>query len=182
MQSRTMVVAVALVAVVGVTGASAFTTATVARDAQIDVATDANSIITIEDGGAPGASVTSDGQIELDADGDSLNQDANFTYGDETDPTSNAVFKLTNGDDATQQLTLNYDADSGSPGAVKLFVMEQGASDSTMINSGGSETVTVSSSNTVYVAMAVETPDSVSGTTSDEISGTLYINATATSA
>jgi hypothetical protein len=177
-----MVVAVALVAVVGVTGASAFTTATVARDAQIDVETDANSIIEIEDGSAPGASVTNDGQIELDADGDSLNQGANFTYGDETDPTSNAVFKVTNSDDAEQQFTLEYDADSDSSGVVKLFVMEQGASDSIVINSGGSETVTVSSTNTVYVAMAVETPDSVSDAsgTSGEISGTLYINATAT--
>jgi hypothetical protein len=177
-----MVVVVALVAVVGVTGASAFTTATVARDAQIDVETDSNSVIQIQDGPAPGASVTNDGKLEIDADGDSLNQDANFTYGDETDPETSAAFTVTNGDDSEQQFTLEYDADSGSSGAVKLFVMEQTASSPTVINSGNSATITVPNGNTVYVAMAVETPDSVSdaSSTTGEISGTMYVNATAT--
>jgi hypothetical protein len=174
MRARTLTVMVALVSVVAVTGAAAFTTATVARDAQIDVATDANGVIGIEAGNAPGAT-TQGSELVLNADNEDLNLDATFTYGDDTGPGAASpgdaadAFRVTNNDDRSHEFTFNLT--TTGTGSLTLY-LQQGTDSVQTLTSGGSTTITVPQDETVYVAAEVET-----GTTTgeDEVDGTFTI-------
>jgi hypothetical protein len=165
-----MVVAVALVAVVGVTGASAFTTATVARDAQIDIQNDDAAVIELADGNASAAS-TSGGELLLDFDNEGLNQDATFVFGDTTDPGASGgdAFYVENNDDLAHEFTINYTDSSAA--SVTLYALDPNTGN---VVSGSSVTVSsVGTNQRVLVAVEISTP----GTGSQTINGTLTVSA-----
>jgi len=171
MQSRTVVVAVALVAVVGVTGASAFTTATVARDAQIDVANDDAGVIELANGNASAAS-TADGQLVLDFGDEQLNRNATFTFGDSDDPAAanGDAFYVRNNDDQAHEFTVEY---TGSGDASVTLYAVDSSGDST-VQSGSSVTIpSVGQGEKVFVAVEIATPD----TSPQTISGELTVSA-----
>jgi hypothetical protein len=174
MRSRTLVVMFALVGVVAVTGASAFTTATVARDAQIDVADDGSSVIELGDGTVDGASVT-DGTLEIDGEeSDSLNREALFRFGDNStasDAQSEHAFTITNADEDAH--TFDFEL-SGAPG-VTIELWDDSGEVATVGNGNSVSAGSVSSSSTLYAVIIVDTGTS---TGTDAIDGTLTIEAT----
>ena len=167
-----MVVAVALVAVVGVTGASAFTTATVARDAQIDIENDDAGVIGLEKGNASAATTTS-GQLDLDFDGEQLNRDATFNFGDTDDPAAanGDAFYVQNNDDQSHEFTIEYTGNGSA--SVTLYAVDSSSGDTT-VQSGSSVTISsITSGEKIFVAVKITTPDSAPQT----IDGTLTISA-----
>lgn len=178
MQSRTMVVAVALVAVVGVTGASAFTTATVARDAQISVQNDASSVIKLQDGSVEGAQVTS-GTLEINGEDSeaSLNREALFRFGDNSSASAaetDHAFTLTNADDKSH--TFEFELTSAPGVTIELY--DKDGNVATIENGKSPVSTTVSSETTLYAVVIVDTG---TATGDNAIDGTLTITASSSS-
>jgi hypothetical protein len=110
-----------IILVAGVSvGTSAFTSATVERQANADVVTDSNGLLGLSDGNS-GNLVYEDTQDQLAIDfenGTALgaNTDALFKLGDPTDPGASQAFQVTNNDAESHQITAAYtlDADDGN--------------------------------------------------------------------
>ena len=183
MRSRTLVVLFALVGVVAVTGASAFTTATVARDAQIDVANDENGAIGLTAGSVSGVSQNGTGALNLalgqEGTAQGLNTEGTFTYGATGSPTSTFAFKVTNNDSQAHDLTLSYAFDGSDPSSatnVEFFVYDDTGSQVATASEGGSATISgVGGGTSHYVLVRVDT---TGVTSSEDLSGTLTVSAT----
>lgn len=158
----------ALVLLAGTAVAStAFTTATIDRDVNVDVNDDTSGVLQF----AAGEGTTISGnQLAINADNEGLNVDSTFTYGDTANPTTTPAFSLTNNDGSARDITLNF---SGSTGITFTVYADDGTEIGTF-SDGGSVTVTsLGSGSTVYVTFSVTT-----GTTTgtDQISGTLTVS------
>ena len=172
MKSRTLAVVMAALLVMGMTGASAYTTASADRDVSVNVVNDNNGIIQLQEGTVEGASITS-GTLVVDADGESLNRDASFTFGNVDDRSSSHALNLTNQDDATRTFTLDSTGATSVTYYVAVDTQADGTVDSTQtVSPGGSGSFDLNSGGVAYVVVEVNTPDS----TSDD-SGTLGISA-----
>lgn len=180
MQSRTLVVLVALVAVVGVTGASAFTTATVARDAQINVENDANGIVGL-DGNENVAGISDGDTLSLNLDESAaLNNEATFTFGNSSNPTTTEAFVLQNNASEPADLTLSYSVngtDSSTTDNVEFAVYDSSGDQAQTFAEGGSTSLTgVASDEKYFVVITIDTTGLAS---TDDLSGTLTVDASA---
>ena len=172
MNARTLTVLVAVVAVVGLTGASAFTSATVERDAQIEVQNDDAGVIKLNDGTAQGASITS-GTLTIEGDdSEALNREALFRFGDNSTPgdaQTTHAFNVTNNDDIAHDFTFDLASTSGV--TIELY---DGTNSVGTVTNGGSATTSVASGSTLYAVIIVDT-DTTTGI--NAIDGTLTITA-----
>lgn len=181
---RSLLVLVAGLLVAGAfIGATAFTTATVDRDVRVGIDADDAAIIGLQPGTADAATLTSTGELVISPETGSsngLNQNATFTYGDDSSASAAAssyAFNVTNNDDAAHDFTLSYAQSQGS-GTVEFVVAYDSTGDgavdnTTTVTESSSATVNLASGATAYVVVTVDTG---AGTTT--IEGTLGIDAT----
>jgi hypothetical protein len=172
-------------------GAAAFTSASVTRDSTVGVAADSSAIVGLNAGSVNGVSETSAGELQVDLAGTAsgLNIESTFTYGDSSSVESGAyAFTMTNSYDGSQTYTVNYlqggsfsDSASSTSNLKFQFYTGNGApltdssSDNVEITEGGSgQSFTLSSGQTVYVVISVDTTGL---TSSDDLSGDIEITA-----
>jgi hypothetical protein len=170
----------ALLLATSIVSASAFTTATVERDAEITMATDTNAVIGIEaNKSVPGVETNTQDELELNLDqGTGLNTNATFMFGSDT-PTD--AFNITNnGDGSIDSVKLKYsDPDSDDYDNINFTVYD---SDGNELGTVSEEDVLTdvtpgsgwSTDGTLQVVVEVDTTNVPSG---DSLSGTLTIEA-----
>lgn len=187
--SRTVaVIAVMLLTGTGVIAASSFTTATLARDASIDVVSDSNGVIALVDGNSGGIVAVDGATGELRIDfgvGSALgvNVDSVYELGDPADPSQRA-FNVTNQDTVTHNVTLNYTVADGTSGvgdgqsSVEFLVFDSsGTQVAAEDEEAGTATFTANSGESFAVVVVVDTTMAGVDQTSD-LSGTLGVTAT----
>jgi uncharacterized membrane protein len=152
----------ALVLLAGTAMAStAFTTATVDRNANLNVQTDDTAVVGLTAGNATGGTAT-DTEGRLLVKFNNVNKNATFSFGDTATPSSTAVFEITNNDG--QAHTFNFDV----TGIDATFYIENsnGVTTATTSTTG---TFDLTAGETAYVAVEFTT-----GTASQ--SGTITIS------
>lgn len=178
MERREFIIAAAGMLGLTSVGAIAFTTGSVARDINVDIAADDSAVIGLTPG--PVAAVTIDNDVlTIDTDtteSDGLNPDGDFEYGDDQDPTTTYAFSITNNDGNTHDFTVGME--DFSLGGSSSFEIELYQDDETHIGTVNPSTdVTYSgqtSTETIYAVMKLDTD----GLTSvDDMNGTLTISA-----
>jgi hypothetical protein len=94
-------------------GTGAFTTATIPdRSVAVSVSDDDDSQIALVPGNDPDISITDDGVLSMDlsgADGEGVNINSRYTWGDPTDPANDYAFKIVNNDEGTNDDGSNRD-------------------------------------------------------------------------
>jgi len=156
MRRRGFVTGVAAFLGAGTVGSVAFSTATVERDVTVSVVNDdsGDAAIGLNPGTVGISSVNGDGELVLDTsdeDYGGLNPNASFTYGDDADPKNNGhVFSVTNNDGESRDVTVSY-ADSANTAVSFTF------GDGSTVDGSTDQTFGLSSGDTVYAAMTVDT-------------------------
>lgn len=183
MKTKIAAVFVAVVVVGMAFGASAFTTATIDRSANIQVSSDSGGIIGLApDADASMVSETTGGELSIDVsgpNGEGVNVNSQYTIGDSTDPVNVSAFSVTNNDAAARNVTFSY-AVSGTDSAgatnnVQYTVYDSTSASQGTFSEGGSVTLnSMPSGATYYVVLTVDTTNSA---TTDDLSGTLTIKA-----
>lgn len=182
MEKSTTVLAFLVVAA-GAVGAASFTSATVDRQATIDVAADNNGVVGLSPTGDVSEVTTSGDKlsIALNPGGTGLNPGGSFEYGDPADSSAAAAFNITNNADTTQDLTLSYTVTGtdSSPADNVQFKLYDAATDPTLVTGTATEnndyTITglgPGESRTVVIVV-----DTTGQTSTDDLSGTLTISA-----
>jgi hypothetical protein len=182
--TRTLLVAgVVLVAATAV-GASAFTAATVERQANADIVADENGLLALIDGNS-GNLVYQDAstdQLVIDFENGTAtgaNTDARFELGDPANPGTSQAFQVQNNDDEAHQITAAYtlDADDGNTAANIQFEIydSTGTLVGTVDEEGSTVAMDASAAATYDVVVVVDTGHgSASALTSTaDLSGTL---------
>lgn len=143
---------------IGITSISsvAFTTASVSRSVQVGVESDDSAVVGLNPGSTNAASLDSDGALVIDTSNGSsdLNVDSTFTYGDPSDASGTFLFSLTNNDANERNFTLNY---GGTSGAVSFEVYDGSGTQSGTLSGSSSLSLTLSSGDTRYFVMVVDT-------------------------
>jgi hypothetical protein len=104
----------ALLLATSIVSASAFTSATVERDASVSVATDADAVVGLEEGSVNGISTDTDGELQLNLDeGSGLNVDTTFKFGSTSSPTY--AFRIENNGGQSYDFSAKYVLDSSDP-------------------------------------------------------------------
>ncbi len=178
-----VVLGVSLLLATSIVGASAFTSATLQRDAQIAVQNDANAIIGLDaNENVPGVTEKTNGELLLKLDeGSGLNPTATFTFGDSTNDV--AAFVVGNNGTDEYDVSFEYDlSDSSNDGSTDANVQfavydESWGSTVTTFNeetdySSTTPSTTISKDGVRYVVVTVNTD----GDTTD-LSGTLTVSA-----
>jgi len=179
-QTITVLGIAALVLLAGTAVAStAFTTATIDRDANVDVETDDNGIIGLEANNSVGGIGTNSDELYLNLNqGTGLNIEGQFEFGDNASAPTYEAFNVTNNDGATHDVELDYGgvtSDGSGDANVKFEVYDAGGTLLTTVSEeSGSQTITLSSGESVAVVIIVSTSGQTSG---DDLSGTLTITA-----
>ena len=187
--SRTVaIVAVLLLTGTGVIGATSFTTATLTRDTNIDVVSDADGVIALLDGNSGGIVAVDPATGELQIDfgvGSALgvNVDSRYELGDPADPSQRA-FNVTNQDTVAHDVSLNYTVADGVSGvgdgqsSVEFLVFDSsGAQVAAEDEEAGTAVFTANSGESFAVVVIVDT--TMAGVDqSDDLSGTLAVTAT----
>ena len=180
---KTLLVAgIILVAGVSV-GTSAFTSATVERQANADVVTDSDGLLGLTDGNS-GNLVYEDTQDQLAIDfenGTALgaNTDALFELGDSNNPGTSQAFKLANNDDESHQVTAAYtlDADDGNTASNMEFRVydDTGTLVGTIDEEGQTVSMDANAGESYNIVIVVDTGHGTTGTLTsvDDLSGTL---------
>lgn len=165
-------------------GASAFTAATVERQANADVVADENGLVGLADGNS-GNLVYQDAatdQLVIDFEnGTALgaNTDALFELGDPAAPGSSQAFQVTNNDDEAHQLTAAYtlDADDGNTAANLEFQVydSTGTLVGTVTEEGQTVSMDAQAAASYDVVMVVDTGHGTADTltSTEDLSGTL---------
>lgn len=173
MQFRTIIVVAALIVASVAVGSAAFTTGTVERSANVDVVGDSAAVTGLEPGSSS-AVYADGGELQIDfsnyTNADGVNGNANYTIGDTGAANETYAFSITNNDDVSHEYSQSYDYDNGVPTNASVSFS---AYDNT--GAGPTDPITLSSGETAYVVITVDTTDA---TTSDDLSGTLNISAT----
>lgn len=186
------VLGVALLVGAAFIAASAFTTATLSRDANIDVVADPSGIIGLEDGTSGGqVYIGSDGELKIDFDrnGDGLGVNVNSTYvlGNQSSPiaSNQYAFNITNQDTVLHNIKLNYTANdpnvvAGGTGNNTEFRVYNHSTGSNVLtvseeDNGGTFQADSGSSHAVVVVADTLHPDVDNKTT---LNGTLNVTAT----
>lgn len=163
--------------------ASAFTSATVERSAQIGVETDASGLIGLSpDTDATMVTTDGTGQLSIDMTNGGttgVNVNSEFIVGDTSDPVNVSAFSVTNNDDTARNFTFTYSLDTDDGQTTKNVVFEvyddTKASQGTFDEETGTTTITGVGGGAVhYVVLTVNTTDS---TATHDLSGTLTIKA-----
>jgi len=168
-------------------GTAAFTSATVTRGSSVGVSADDGAVIGLTAGNVAGVSDTGD-KLNVDlGNGNGLNIESSFDYGDSSAPSSTYAFSMTNNADSELDFTVNYinvdpdAADKTSNLKFKFYnsdgtaLTESSSSTEVVITEeGGGQTFSLSSAQTVYVVITVDTTGL---TSSDDLSGDIEITA-----
>jgi hypothetical protein len=182
-----VVLGVSLLLATSIVGASAFTSATIQRDAQITVQNDANAIIGLDaNENVPGVTENTDGELSLNLDEDSgLNPGATFTFGNSTNGV--AAFVVANNGTDEYEVSFEYDlsdsSNDGSDDANVQFAVYDETWGSTVATfneetdySSTTPSTTLASGNQRYVVVTVTTDGD-----STDLSGTLTVSASPSS-
>jgi hypothetical protein len=180
---KTLLVAgIILVAGVSV-GTSAFTSATVERQANADVVTDQNGLLGLTDGNSGNLVYqNADDQLAINFEnGTALgaNTDALFELGDSDNPGSSQAFLVTNNDAESHQMTAAYtpNADDGNADAnIEFRVYDNaGALVGTVDEEGTTVSMDAAAGESYNVVVVVDTGHGAAGTLTsvDDLSGTL---------
>lgn len=182
-----VVIAAMLLTGTGVIAASSFTTATLTRDTNIDVVSDADGVIALTDGNS-GSIVTVDGttgELQIDfavGSATGVNVDSRYELGDPDDPSQRA-FNITNQDSVSHDITLNYTVSDGTSGvgdgesSVQFLVFDaSGTQVASEDEESGDATFTAASGETFAVVVVVDTTMAGVDQSSD-LSGTLNVTA-----
>ncbi|MFD1515725.1 hypothetical protein [Halomarina rubra] len=172
------VLAAALMLSASVVGASAYSSATVDRTANIQVVGDSNGVIGLTPGGVDGVSNTG-GKLSIDL--TNLNNKATFDYGslgsDTTFDTGDSeAFSITNDAGVQKTLTADYSLTNDDGNSVNNLVFtvydDSGAKVDQFTEESSGLDLTMGSGVTYHVIISVDTPNSAS-----DLSGTLSISA-----
>lgn len=180
---KTLLVAgIILVAGVSV-GTSAFTSATVERQANADVVTDQNGLLGLTDGNSGNLVYqNADDQLAINFEnGTALgaNTDALFELGDSDNPGASQAFLVTNNDAESHQMTAAYtpNADDGNADAnIEFRVYDNaGALVGTVDEEGTTVSMDAAAGESYNVVVVVDTGHGAAGTLTsvDDLSGTL---------
>lgn len=184
--THTLLVAGILLVAATSVGASAFTAATVERQANADVVTDGSGLVGLADGNS-GNLVYQDAstdQLVIDFEnGTALgaNTDALFEFGDPANPGSSQAFTITNNDDEAHQMTAAYslDADDGNTDANLEFQIydSTGTLVGTVDEEGTTVNMNAAAADTYNVVIVVDTGHGSASTltSTGDLSGTLSI-------
>ena len=179
--STLLVAGLLLVAGVSV-GTSAFTTAEVDRQANVDVVADEVGLLGLTDGNSGNLVYqNSSDQLAIDftnGSADGANTDALFRLGDPADPSGSQAFIITNNDDESHVINASYNANTGdasTPENLKFEIYDSGGENVGTISASGETASWDASANTAYnVVVTVDTGHSTTVLTSgDDLSGTL---------
>lgn len=163
-------------------GASAFTSAELDRQADIDVVADDQGLISlIPSDDTQAAQLDDNGELSIDAapDGQGLNVEGQFTYGDSVNPSNTNLFTIENGAGESFTLSAAYvlDAQEGDQGVedtITFEVYDVDGNEVATIGAGDSELINVGEGDEFYVVMDINTE----GLDSDaDLSGSLQFSA-----
>jgi hypothetical protein len=183
MRFKLLIIGIAIAIVATTIGASGFTTATVERQADINVTNDNTGLLALEDGDEDQVFTNDDGELAIDmsntTDADGLNPNATFTFGDRSDPENGFAFSITNNDDEDHEVALNYTHDEtsfeGGSENLNFSVYNSGGDQkASFTETDSSGDVSVKHEETVYVVLEVDTTDA---TEDDDLDGTLNVTA-----
>lgn len=185
MRIKITALALTLVAITAVVGASAFTTGSVARSANVDVVSDDQGLIALEDGTSGGlVAMQSDGTLAIDftsGGAGGVNPEATYELGNANDPTNQTAFNVSNRDAESHDLTIEYTGVAGAAtgdGTANIqFRVFDGTGNevATVTEESTSATITdVASGDSLYVVLSLDTTGL---TNSTSLSGTLTVSA-----
>lgn len=188
--TRVGVLALTLILATGLIGATSFTQATLTRDTNIDVVSDTNGYIALEDK-LSGDVVREDSTGELTIDfttgsAQGVNVDSIYelgTPGWSDNSTDEQAFNITNHDSVTRTINLNYTigtapGDGAGHNATEFQVYDSsGTSLATISEDDTGASFSLTSGETVAVVVIVDSTDGAI-TQSDDLSGTLNVTAT----
>lgn len=172
-----------VVASIVVFGASAYTSATVDRSADMNVVSDANGLIGLQDGTTSLVHQNASNELSIDfarhgATG--VNTNANFTIGNLSAPTTTYAFTVSNNAGNSHTFNVSYDGfhSSGTSDNLRFRIYDSSGNFVQELNESATNAdISVASSSTYYVVMVVNTGDGITDLeTSADISGTLRIS------
>lgn len=182
---QTTVLVVGLVLAAAFTmGTSAFTTAEIERQANIDVVADDQGLLALTDGNSGDLVFqNSDEQLEIDltaGTADGANTDARFVLGDEDSPSTAQAFTVTNNDAESHDITVEY-SEHDSNDASNLQFEFYDSSDTlvgTADEEGNAATLSASADETFYVIVVIDTGDGATDvvTSGENYTGTLTLS------
>ena len=167
-------------------GTAAFTTATVTRSSSVGISADDTAVIGLDAGdNVAGVSDTGDKLNVNLGNGNGLNIESSFVYGDSSSVEANDDYAvaMTNNAGSSVEFTVNYnvDTDPGSSTSLEFKFYDgdssplQASGSHVVVTEGGSgQTFTLTSGQTVYIVISVDTSGLTSG---DDLSGDLEITA-----
>jgi hypothetical protein len=181
---KTVILAGLVLVAATAAGASAFTAATVERQANTDVVADEDGLIGLTDGNS-GNLVYQDAstdQLVIDFEnGTALgaNTDAQFELGDPANPGTSQAFKIRNNDDEAHAINVSYalDAEDGNTDDNYEFRIydSTGANVATVTEEGATASLAAAAGDSYNVVVVVDTGHGSAATltSSDDLSGTL---------
>lgn len=181
---KVAIVAGLLLVGLGLSAASSFTTATLDRDANIDVVADSNGFIGLTDGNSGNIVQISSDELTISfVQGSATGVNVNSLYeiGDPDDPSQRA-FNITNNDGVSHDVALNYSVTSGdgvgdAHNHTEFQVFDNAGTQVATASEEGADTFTATSGGSYAVVLVVNTSDDTL-TSSSDLSGTLDITAT----
>lgn len=176
MNRRKFILGTATVVGVSGAGAVAFTSASVAREVNIEVDTDDDAIVGLSAGNT-GAASQEDGVLVIDTsvEQNGLNLDSNFTFGQEETVETDHLFALTNNSSDEQDFELGFDTQSAD-GVATFGVYDGDNSEVGSFNGEDTVSVTLNEAETVYMIMTVDTDGLAEN---DDITGDFTIDVVA---
>lgn len=179
--STLLVAGLLLVAGVAV-GTSAFTTAEVDRQANVDVVADDNGLLGLTDGNSGNLVFqNTNDQLAIDftaGTANGANTDALFRLGDPTNPSSSQAFIITNNDAESHVINASYNADTNDAVTTENLMFEIYNSSNTKVGtisaSGDTASWDAPADSSYNVVATVDTgQNSTVLTSDDDLSGTL---------
>jgi len=176
MRLKLAAIALGIVIVASAVGASAFTTATVERDANLSVATDSGGLVGLTAGDS-GLVTTNNDQLAIDVTegtASGVNPNSTLTIGNKSSP----AFNITNNFPNAHTFNVAYDmantdnADSTKNVQFELINSSSGDTVATVNEDSGNETE-IGASETIGVIVTVDS----TGQSTDDLSGTLNVTA-----
>lgn len=176
------VIALGLVIASAAIGATAYTSGTVERQSNVNVVSDDQGLIALEDGTSGNlVQQNSNGELTIDFTRNSaagVNTASHYELGNPSDASNQSAFNITNLDAESHDLTVSYTgADQGDADANIQFQIYDGSNTQVATVSEETTSATISgvgSGTTHYVVMVVDT-HGVSDTS--DLSGTLTVSA-----
>lgn len=176
-------VALTLVLVASIVGASAFTSGSVERSANVNVVNDDTGLLALEDGTSGGLVYqNSSGALQIDftqGGAGGANVESHYELGNPDDPTNQTAFNITNNDAESHDITVSYTSTGGTADTddnIQFQLYDSSGSQVGMVSEESTSVMVsgVSSGSTLYVVMVVDTYGLDNST---DLSGTLTVSA-----